>query len=321
MSGVSFDVSKRFDTIDTPLESDHVLAASGKESANTLLDRSEFGVSTTLALKVIEKGSKSREALAATFAGLVGTVVQRGLMSRAADVLLKSSGSAELAVTDVALVAGAVVSMARVPGCVDGVAIVPFEQAFGDDAVGVTLTESTVDDAAGEVLGLGAGRGLKVVGDSAGSHEGSLAEWTRDRGALMDAAPHVLSQVIGTLEVAVAIGAVKVLVMAFFVLVVVASILRAEGKVASLAVVGIRPVVLGPHVVVGSSFGTETRVAGFALVRPLAVVQSCHVLDTSAPGDEAASAGVTLVVAHGGLEIEVVEASQLGGVDEGIVEL
>jgi hypothetical protein len=171
VSGVSLDVSNEYDTIETPLESDHILAASGKESTNTLLNRSELGVSTTLALQVVEEGSKSREALAAAFAGLVGAVVQRGLMSRAADVLLKSSGSAELAVTDVALVAGAVVSVARIPGCVDGATVVPFEQALGDDAVGITLTESTVDGAAGEVLGLGAGRGLKVVGDSAGSHE------------------------------------------------------------------------------------------------------------------------------------------------------
>ena len=37
-------------------------------------------------------------------------------MGRAADVLLKGCGVAELAVTDIALVAGAVVSMASIPG-------------------------------------------------------------------------------------------------------------------------------------------------------------------------------------------------------------
>lgn len=56
----------------------------------------------------------------------------------------------------------------------------PFEEAFGDNAVGVALTENAMNDAAGEVLGLGAGRGLQVVRDSASGDEGSLAEWTRD---------------------------------------------------------------------------------------------------------------------------------------------
>ena len=101
---------------DTPLERDQLLAASSEESMDALLNGSELGVSATLALEVIEQGSERGEALTTAFAGLVGTVVQRGLMSRAADVLLKSSGSAELAVTDVALVAGTVVSRAGVPG-------------------------------------------------------------------------------------------------------------------------------------------------------------------------------------------------------------
>jgi len=129
---------------------------------------------------VVEQGSERGEALTTTLAVLVGTVVKRGLVSRAADVLLKGSGSDELAVTDVALIAGTVVSVVGVPGRVDGVAVVPFEQAFSDDSVGITLAENAVDDAAGEVLGLGAGRGLKMVRDAASSDEGSLAEWTRD---------------------------------------------------------------------------------------------------------------------------------------------
>lgn len=56
----------------------------------------------------------------------------------------------------------------------------PFEKAFGDDSVGITLTENAMNDTAGEVLGLGAGRGLKMVRDSASGDEGSLAEWARD---------------------------------------------------------------------------------------------------------------------------------------------
>jgi hypothetical protein len=270
---------------------------------------------------VVEEGSKGGEALATTFSGLVGAVIQRSLVGRAPDVLFKSFGAAELAVTDVALVARTVVSRAGVPGRVDGVAIVPFEQAFSDDAVGVTLTESTMNDAAGETLGFGTGRGLEVVGNSAGSHERSLTEWARDGGALMDTASHVLSQVVGVLELAVAIRAVKVLVMTYVVLVIVAIVLSTESKVASLAVVGIRPVILGPHMVISGSFSTETRVAGFTLVRPLAMIQSYHVLNTSAPGVEAASAGVTLVVAHVGFEMEVVNVSQLGGADEGFARL
>jgi hypothetical protein len=107
-------------------------------------------------------------------------VVQRSLVGRASDVLLKSSRAAELAVTDVALVARAVISVAGVPGRVDGVAVVPFEQAFSNDVVGITLTEKTMDDAAGEALSLRTGGGLKMVGNTAGSDEGGLAEWTRD---------------------------------------------------------------------------------------------------------------------------------------------
>lgn len=129
---------------------------------------------------MVEQGSERGEALTAALAGLVGTVVQRSLVGRAADVLLEGSGGAELAVTDVALVAGTVVSRVGVPGRVDGVAVVPFEQAFGYDVVGITLTENTMNDAAGEVLGLGIGGGLKMVGNAAGSDEGSLTEWTRD---------------------------------------------------------------------------------------------------------------------------------------------
>jgi len=165
---------------DESLERNQLLTASSEEAADVLLNSSELGVSTALALQVVEQGSERGEALTTTLAVLVGTVVKRGLVSRAADVLLKGSGSDELAVTDVALIAGTVVSVIGVPGRVDGVAVVPFEQAFSDDSVGITLAENAVDDAAGEVLGLGAGRGLKMVRDAASSDEGSLAEWTRD---------------------------------------------------------------------------------------------------------------------------------------------
>jgi len=265
---------------------------------------------------VVEQGSERGEALTTTLAVLVGTVVKRGLVSRAADVLLKGSGSDELAVTDVALIAGTVVSVVGVPGRVDGVAVVPFEQTFSDDSVGITLTENTMDDAAGEVLGLGAGRGLKMMRDAAGSDEGSLAEWTRDGGALVDTASHVLSQVVGVLEVAVAVRAVEMLVVSFIVLVIITSLLRAKGKVTSLAVVGVRPVVLGSHVVIGGSLGSETHVASITFVRPLPVIQSIHVLGTSLPGVEAASAGITLEAAHGVLEFEIerVDVTGLGNV-------
>jgi hypothetical protein len=126
---------------------------------------------------------------------------------------------------------------------------VPFEQAFSNNAVGITLTESTMNDGAGEVSGFGTGRTLKMVRNAAGSDEASLAEGARDRGALMDTASHVLSQVVGALEVTITIGAVKMLVVPFFVLVVIASILS-----------------------------TETHVASFAVVRPHTVIESVHVL-------------------------------------------
>jgi hypothetical protein len=95
---------------------DQSLATSGKEAADILLNRSELGVTATLALEVVEQGSECGEALTATFAGLVGAVIQRSLVGRAADVLLESFGPAELAVTNVALVAETVISRAGVPG-------------------------------------------------------------------------------------------------------------------------------------------------------------------------------------------------------------
>lgn len=76
----------------------------------------ELDEATTLALKMVEERSERGEALAATLAGLVGAVVERGLVNWAANVLFKGSGGAELAVADVALVAMTVVSRAEVPG-------------------------------------------------------------------------------------------------------------------------------------------------------------------------------------------------------------
>lgn len=76
----------------------------------------ELDKATTLALKVVEERSERGEALAAALAGLVGAVVERGLVDWAADMLFKGSGGAELAVTDVTLVAATVVSRAGVSG-------------------------------------------------------------------------------------------------------------------------------------------------------------------------------------------------------------
>lgn len=70
-------------------------------------------------------------------------------MSGAADMLLKAFGTAELAVTDVTLIAMTIVGRGGIPSRVDGIAVVPLEQAFSDDAVGITLTKSTMDDGAG----------------------------------------------------------------------------------------------------------------------------------------------------------------------------
>jgi hypothetical protein len=130
----------------------------------------------------------------------------------------------------------------------------------------------------------------------------------------MDAASHMLSQIFGPSEVTITIGAVEVLVVSYVVLMVIAFILGTEGKVASLAVVGTRPVVLGSHVVCSGSLGGETRLTSVTVVRPLPMIHSIHVLGTSAPSIEAASAGVALKAAHGvlGLEIGDVNVSQFG---------
>lgn len=125
---------------------------------------------------MVEQRSQSRETLATTSAGLVGAVVEGSLMSGAADMLLKALGAAELVVADVTLVAMTIVGRSGVPSRVDGIAVVPFEQAFSDDAVGITLTKSTMDDAVGQILGFGTGRGFQVVRKAGSRNEGSLAE-------------------------------------------------------------------------------------------------------------------------------------------------
>lgn len=98
-----------------PLEGNQVLATPRQETSDVLLDSTELDKATTLALKVIEESSESGEALTTTLAGLVGTVVERSLVNRAADMLIKASGGAELAVADVTLVAIAIVSRVGVP--------------------------------------------------------------------------------------------------------------------------------------------------------------------------------------------------------------
>lgn len=70
-------------------------------------------------------------------------------------MLIKALGATEFAVTDVALVAAAVVSRAGVPSRLDGVVVVPSEQTFGDDAVGVALTKGLMNDIARQVSGFG----------------------------------------------------------------------------------------------------------------------------------------------------------------------
>ena len=87
---------------------------------------------------MIEEGGQSWEA-AAALSILVGAVVQRSLMNGAANMLLQGSGVAEFAVADVALIARTVVSAIGVPGCVDGVAVVPFEEALCEFAIVVEL--------------------------------------------------------------------------------------------------------------------------------------------------------------------------------------
>lgn len=155
-----------------------------------------------------------------------------------------------------------------------------------------------MDDAAGEVLGFGAGGGFQMVRNTAGRDKGSLAEWTFDRSALMDATSHVLGQVVGILEVTITVGTVEVLVVAFFLLVLIVIILETEGIVASLAVVMISKVTLSLHVLLCGSLGAKTRIARFTLVRPSPVARIVHMLDTTAPRVEAASARITLVAAH-----------------------
>lgn len=114
------------------------LATSGQETADVLLNGFKLGVATALALEMIEECGQSWEA-ASALSILVGAVVQRSLMNGAAKMLLQSSGAAEFAVADVALIARTIVSAIGVPGCVDGIAVVPFEEALCEFAIVVEL--------------------------------------------------------------------------------------------------------------------------------------------------------------------------------------
>lgn len=128
----------------------------------------------------------------------------------------------------------------------------------------------------------------------------------------MDTALHVLSQIVGVLKVAITVGTVEMLVVAFVILVFVASIFGTEASAASLAGVRIRPVILFVHVVVRFPLLLESYVASLAFKRPLPVVQSGHVLSACVPGPETAIARVALKATHllVRLEMEGVDVSQ-----------
>lgn len=129
---------------------------------------------------MIEESSKCRKALATTLAILVGAVIQRSLVSRTTDMLVKALSTAKLAMTDVALIAAAIVSRFGVPSRAYGVVVVPFEQAFGDNAAGIALTKDLMDDIARQVPSFGAGRGFQMMRNTTSSYEGSLAKGTDD---------------------------------------------------------------------------------------------------------------------------------------------
>lgn len=92
-----------------------------------------------------------------------------------------------------------------------------------------------------------------MVNNAGSRGEGGLTEGAGDGAASMDARVHVLSEVVGVAEVAVAVRAVEILVVAFIILVSVASVFGAECQVASLTIVRIGPVILLVHVVYRSS--------------------------------------------------------------------
>lgn len=212
--------------------SDEVLATTGQETIDILLDSGKLDEAAALALEVVEESCKGRKALAAAFAVLVGAMVQRSLVNWTEDVLTKALGAGEAAVTDVALEARAVPGRVWIPGGVaDAVGMAPFDQAFGNDAVGVALTESAMDEVAVNVLCVGARGSLEMMRDARSGGKGTFAKRTNNGRSLMDAGFHVLVQVVGILEVAVTWGAVQVLVVALVSLILVAVGLEAVGDV------------------------------------------------------------------------------------------
>lgn len=92
-----------------------------------------------------------------------------------------------------------------------------------------------------------------MVNNAGSRGEGGLTEGASDGAASMDARVHVLSEVVGVTEVAVAVRAVEILVVAFIILVSVASVFGTECQVASLTTVRVGPVILLVHVVYRSS--------------------------------------------------------------------
>lgn len=155
---------------------DEALTASGQEAIHTVLHSLEFGIPAALTLQVIEKSGQRDKLLASTASVLVWTMIQRGLVNRACQVLTQASRGVESTVANIALVTPAVPRRSRTPLHLLVVAAMPFEEFLGEDALSVLLTEAAMDLIAIEVAGTGTRIGFQMMGYARGSREASLAE-------------------------------------------------------------------------------------------------------------------------------------------------
>lgn len=265
------------------LKGNEVLAGPSQEAVHISLHDVELDIAAALAFKVTEQSGQCGKLSASAFAGFVWAVVQRSLMGRATNMLTQSSGGVELAVTDVTLIIVAVPSGYRAPVHLLPVPTVILQKTLSDNATGVALTHSTINDVAVEISGIRAGRTLQVMGKARGGSKAHPTKWTANVGALVNTRLHVLAQILCTLEVAVARSAVPVSVMVLSVLVLLAVLFRTEGKIASLAWVIVGKMILLFLVLIAVKCVTGATCASLALVLPFPVVNSCHVLLTSAP--------------------------------------
>lgn len=164
---------------------------------------------------------------------------------------------------------------------------VVFQKPLRDYTARVTLSKLAVDGLTIEVSGVRARGSFEVVRQTRSGDETSRTERTVDLSAAVSPRIHVLTEIVGTWEIAATIGAVEMLVVALILLVLVAIVSCGEGERTSFAMIVVSVVVLVSHVLLRLSVSTEASRASHTLMLPYPMVYSRHVLLASMPGGKA----------------------------------